>query len=264
MVFWGLDWRELCNFIIPFESFDIFDVLIKVDKHHWWRNRKNKAHGSGHLVVDSHEVSEVEISKFGLVQQKYCANRCESGRDVGSPVHKFLLDAWVIEFHFVLVGELSEKISSDFEIVSKTLDFLGGKIFLPKLSSNLVELVTDEIQNFFPSYLISGILHDIGNNSIFTSQVNGELGNNSFDGLMISVLRNEGLETKSEFVEVGSEHGSFVGNLFLGVWIRAVRLSLTAKNVVSSNSLTGKVHVLNPRNARSLKGNEIWILFTQH
>lgn len=181
---------------------------VQVLKHRL--HREDQLNGSSHLVVDSHEMAEVDVSEFELVQKQDGTYRCESGLDIGSPVDELLLNIWVTEFDLVLIGELTEKVSSDFEIVGDTLDLFGRKVLLPKPSSNFVELISNEIQDIFPSNLISSVSHDIGNDSIFTSEIDGKLSDNRFYGLVIRMLRNERLETKAELMEIRSEHRGFV------------------------------------------------------
>ena len=116
----------------------------------------------------------------------------------------------IVELNLVLVNELPKDVSSNLKFIC---DSLGIKhIPWSKFSTNLIELITTKVENFFPGCLIGGILHNIGNQSKFTSQITSKLIHDPFGGTMLIVLFDKSLKAKTELMEVCFKHDSLIGS----------------------------------------------------
>ena len=106
-----------------------------------------------------------------------------------------------------------------------------------ELSSNSIELLANKVENFLPSCLVGGVLHNVRDYSEFASQIFRKLIDNARDGLMIFVLLENSLEAKTELVEARSKHGGLIRLGLLSVWIVAAWIRLTTENAKSSHSI---------------------------
>ena len=107
----------------------------------------------------------------------------------------------IVELNLVLVDELSKDVSSNLKIIC---DSVGINIRWSKFSTNLIELITTKVENFFPGCLIGGVLHNIGNQSKFTPQITSKLIHDPFSGTMLIVLFDKSLKSKGQDRTYGS------------------------------------------------------------
>ena len=180
--------------------------------------------------MDSDEMSEVDVVDMWLSLGEDSADSAEGGGDVKSEGGELNLVLWVVELDSVLIDELTEKVTSDLEVLGETL---WSDLLWPKLSTNLLELFSDKIQDLLPSGLVGGVLHDVRDESVLASKVSSHVGDDVVDGGMLVVLLEKGLKAKTELEEVGSHHTSLIGKVFAGVWVFAVLVYLSAEHVES-------------------------------
>jgi|TARA_B110000305_G_C19250659_1_gene544584 hypothetical protein len=118
--------------------------------------------------VHNDNVLEIDVSKFNLDIRQDLADRFEFGRDICSSNFEFNLIVRIFKFYFVLIYELTKEIASKFEILFQSLRL---EISWPKFSSNLGELITNEVQDTFPAELVSHVVEGSIDISVFSSEL---------------------------------------------------------------------------------------------
>ena len=145
----------------------------------------------------------------------------------------------IVELNLVLVNELPKDVSSNLKIIC---DSVRINIRWSKFSTNLIELITTKVENFFPGCLIGGVLHNIGNQSKFTSQITSKLIHDPFCGTMLIVLFDKSLKAKTELMEVCFKHDSLIGSFFFSIWRFTFWFSRSTINAESSRSRSYQIH----------------------
>ena len=240
------------EFHIIIRFFSIFNIL---EVHKNWDSwgGESELEGAGEGEVDSDEVTEVHVVEVWLGHGKDSVDGTEGGGDIESPGGESNLVLWIVELDSVLVDELTEEITGDLEVLGEAL---WSNLLWPELSTDLLELFSDKIQDLLPSGLVGGVLHDVRDESVLSSKVSSHVGDDVVDGGMLIVLLEKGLEAKTELEEVGSHHTSLIGKVFTGVWVFAVLVYLSAEHVESGRFDSGEVLEVNWRLAVNLNVGE--------
>jgi hypothetical protein len=222
------------------DHFFNFFIFILLEVHENWSSwgSEGKLDGVGEGEVDSDDVTEVDVVEMGLSQGEDSVDGAEGAGDVESPGGELHLVLWIVELDSVLVDELTEEITGDLEVLGEAL---WSNLLWPELSTDLLELFSDKIQDLLPSGLVGGVLHDVRDESVLSSKVSSHVGDDVVDGGMLIVLLEKGLEAKTELEEVGSHHTSLIGKVFAGVWVFAVLVYLSAEHVESGRFDSGEV-----------------------
>ena len=218
----------------------IFVVKVHVEVHEdWWSwGSESKLDGVGEGEVDSDDVAEVDVVEMWLSLGEDSVDGAEGAGDVESPGREFDLVLGVVELDSVLVDELAEEVAGDLEVLGEAL---WSDLLWPEFSADLLELLGDEVEDLLPSGLVGGVLHDVGDESVLASEISSEVGNDVVDGLMLVVLLEESLKSKTELEEVGSHHTSLIGEWLTGVWFWAVLILLSAESVESGDFNSSEV-----------------------
>ena len=232
-----VDGLDLWDHHVTFKFFSVFVVLFKVHENWYSWGGKSKFHTSEESEMDSDEMSEVDVVDMWLSKGEDSVDSAEGGGDVKSPGSEFNLVLWVVELDSVFIDELAEEVTSDLEVLGETF---WSDLLWPKLSTDLLELLGDEVEDLFPSDLVGGVLHNTGDKSVFSSKIGSEVANDVRDGIMLVMLLEKSLKSETELEEVGSEDTGLVGHCFASIWVRASFLWLSAEGVESSD-LDGKV-----------------------
>ena len=66
--------------------------------------------------MHNHNVREIDVSQFDLNIRQSLADSSKFGLDISSSDIELFLVVRILELHFVLIYELPEEITSDFEI----------------------------------------------------------------------------------------------------------------------------------------------------
>ena len=232
-----VDGFDLWDHVIILDNFHLFVILLKVHEDWYGWGSESKLHTSEESEMDSDEMSEIDVVHMGLSQGEDSVDSAEGRGDIKSPGSELNLVLWVVELDSMLVDELTEEVTSDLEVLGETL---WSDLLWPKLSTDLLELFGEEVEDLFPSDLVGGVLHNTGNQSVFASKIGSEVANDVRDRCMLVMLLEKSLKSETELEEVGSEDTGLVGQWFASIGVRASFLSFSAEGVESSN-LDGKV-----------------------
>ena len=232
-----VDGLDLWDHHVTFKFFSVFVVLFKVHENWYSWGGKSKFHTSEESEMDSDEMSEVDVVDMWLSKGEDSVDSAEGGGDIKSPGGEFNLVLWVVELDSVFIDELAEEVTSDLEVLGETL---WSDLLWPKLSTDLLELLGEEVEDLFPSDLVGCVLHNTGNKSIFASKIGSEVANDVVDGSMLVMLLEKSLKSETELEEVGSEDTSLVRHWLASIWVGASFFWLSAKGV-ESGDLDGKV-----------------------
>ena len=107
--------------------------------------------------MDSDEMAEVGVVEMWLSEGENSVDSAEGGGDVKSEGGELNLILWVVELDSMFINELTEKVTSDLEVLGETL---WSDLLWPKLSTNLLELLGEEIEDLFPSDLVGCVLYN--------------------------------------------------------------------------------------------------------
>ena len=231
-----VDGFDLWDHDIVFD-FHLFVILLKVHEDWYGWGSESKLHTSEESEMDSDEMSEVDVVHMGLSQGEDSVDSAEGRGDIKSPCSELNLVLWVVELDSMLVDELTEEVTSDLEVLGETL---WSNLLWPKLSTDLLELFGEEVEDLFPSDLVGCVLHNTRDKSIFASKIGSEVANDVRDRCMLVMLLEKSLKSETELEEVGSEDTSLVRHWLASIWVGASFFWLSAEGV-ESGDLDGKV-----------------------
>ena len=123
-------------------------------------------------------MAEVDVVDMWLSLGEDSADSAEGGGDVKSEGGELNLVLWVVELDSVLIDELTEEVTSDLEVLGKTI---WSDLLWPELSSNLLELFGKEIEDLFPSDLVGGVLDNTRDESVLSSKISSEVADDVLD-----------------------------------------------------------------------------------
>ena len=169
-------WNILIRIILVVTFFEIF--LLEVHEDWWSWGGKSKLHTSEESEVDSDKMAEVDVVDMWLSLGEDSADSAEGGGDVKSEGGELNLVLWVVELDSVLIDELTEEVTSDLEVLGKTI---WSDLLWPELSSNLLELFGKEIEDLFPSDLVGGVLDNTRDESVLSSKISSEVADDVLD-----------------------------------------------------------------------------------
>ena len=233
-----VDGLDLWDHHVTFKFFSVFVVLFKVHENWYSWGGESKFHTSEESEMDSDEMSEVDVVDMWLSKGEDSVDSAEGRGDIKSPGSELNLVLWVVELDSVLVDELSNEVTGDLEVLGEAC---WSELLWPELSADLLELFGDEVEDFLPSDLVGGVLHDVGDESVLASEIGSEVRNHVVDGSVLVMLLEESLKSETELEEVSSQHTGLVGQWFASIWLIAVLISLSAESIESGDSNTTEV-----------------------
>ena len=180
-------------------------VLIEVHQQDW--GGKGLLEGRSQVIVHTGKMSEVGVGKGFLLSLDLVTEGREGGINVLLPDLELLLNLIVSKLDFVLVDELTEEISKLLILVAEVF---GLNFLWTKHVANFGKLIGDEVENWGPLVLVTGVSHDNFQESVLSSEVDGKLSHLISDWGVLTVSLEKNLETKSESSEVGSEVGGLI------------------------------------------------------
>ena len=219
-------------------GFFIAGILIEVHENWDGWGSEGKLDGVGEGEVDSDDVAEVDVVEMWLSEGENSVDGAEGAGDVESPGGELHLVLWVVELDSVLVDELSNEVTGDLEVLGEAR---WSELLWPELSADLLELFGDEVEDFLPSDLVGGVLHDVGDESVLASEIGSEVRDHVVDGSVLVMLLEESLKSETELEEVSSQHTGLVGQWFASIWLITVLISFSAESIESGDSNTTEV-----------------------